>query len=134
MLSHCGLVVPYGDIDLGLGLCQGKPSPQPMSTYHTGVLWHSPESNSSRSARKLLPLTCVQRLHICNVYIAQRPLIYILILSTCLLAFVDIDPYVDVLVQDCSNSSALAMELLQSCTKISMYVNTSVHVVSAVAN
>ena len=25
--------------------------------------------------------------------------------------------YIDVLVQDCSNSSALAMELLQSCTK-----------------
>ena len=29
--------------------------------------------------------------------------------------------YVDGLVQDCSNSSALALELLQSCTKPSMY-------------
>ena len=29
--------------------------------------------------------------------------------------------YVDGLVQDCSNSSALAMELLQSCTKPSIY-------------
>ena len=29
--------------------------------------------------------------------------------------------HVDGLVQDCSNSSALAMELLQSCTKPSMY-------------
>ena len=28
--------------------------------------------------------------------------------------------HVDGLVQDCSNSSALAMELLQSCTKPSM--------------
>ena len=29
--------------------------------------------------------------------------------------------HVDGLVQDCGNSSALAMELLQSCTKPSMY-------------
>ena len=29
--------------------------------------------------------------------------------------------YIDGLVQDCSNSSALALELLQSCTKPSMY-------------
>ena len=29
--------------------------------------------------------------------------------------------YIDGLVQDCSNSSALAMELLQSCTKPSLY-------------
>ena len=29
--------------------------------------------------------------------------------------------YIDSLVQDCSNSSALAMELLQSCTKPSIY-------------
>ena len=29
--------------------------------------------------------------------------------------------YIDGLVQDCSNSSALAMELLQSCTKHSVY-------------
>ena len=29
--------------------------------------------------------------------------------------------HVDGLVQDCGNSSALAMELLQSCTKQSMY-------------
>ena len=29
--------------------------------------------------------------------------------------------YIDGLVQDCSNSSALAMELLQSCTKPSIY-------------
>ena len=30
-------------------------------------------------------------------------------------------PYIDGLVQDCSNSIALAMELLQSCTKPSIY-------------
>ena len=30
--------------------------------------------------------------------------------------------YIDGLVQDCSNSSALAVELLQSCTKPSIYV------------
>ena len=30
--------------------------------------------------------------------------------------------YIDGLVQDCSNSSALAMELLQSCTKSSIYL------------
>ena len=29
--------------------------------------------------------------------------------------------YIDVLVQDCSNSIALAMELLQSCAKPSIY-------------
>ena len=29
--------------------------------------------------------------------------------------------YIDGLVQDCSNSSALAMELLQSCTKPSIW-------------
>ena len=29
-------------------------------------------------------------------------------------------PYIDGLVQDCSNSSVLAMELLQSCTKPSI--------------
>ena len=29
--------------------------------------------------------------------------------------------YIDGLVQHCSNSSALAMELLQSCTKLSIY-------------
>ena len=29
--------------------------------------------------------------------------------------------YIDGLVQDCSNSSALAMELLQSCTEQSIY-------------
>ena len=32
----------------------------------------------------------------------------------------DID-FIDGLVQDCSNSSALAMELLQSCTKPSIF-------------
>ena len=31
------------------------------------------------------------------------------------------DAYIDGLVQDCSNFSALAMELLQSCTKPSIY-------------
>ena len=31
--------------------------------------------------------------------------------------------YIDGLVQDCSNSSVLAMELLQSCTKPSMCIN-----------
>ena len=31
------------------------------------------------------------------------------------------DDYVDGLVQHCSNSSALAMELLQSCAKPSIY-------------
>ena len=30
--------------------------------------------------------------------------------------------YIDGLVQDCSNSSALAMELLQSCTKLSICI------------
>ena len=30
-----------------------------------------------------------------------------------------LDHYIDGLVQDCINSSALAMELLQSCTKLS---------------
>ena len=30
--------------------------------------------------------------------------------------------HINGLVQDCSNSSALAMELLQSCTKPSIYV------------
>ena len=34
---------------------------------------------------------------------------------------INIQLYVDGLVQDCSNSSALAMELLQSCTKSSIY-------------
>ena len=29
--------------------------------------------------------------------------------------------YIDGLAQDCSNSSVLAMELLQSCTKTSIY-------------
>ena len=32
--------------------------------------------------------------------------------------------YIDGLVQDCSNSSALAMELLQPCTKQSIYAST----------
>ena len=31
--------------------------------------------------------------------------------------------YIDGLVQDCGNSSALALELLQSCTKPSIYIN-----------
>ena len=31
--------------------------------------------------------------------------------------------YIDGLVSDCSNSSALAMELLQSCTKPSIYIS-----------
>ena len=33
--------------------------------------------------------------------------------------------HIDGLVQDCSNSSALAMELLQSCTKPSIYYRNS---------
>ena len=33
------------------------------------------------------------------------------------------DGYIDGLVQDCSNSSALAMELLQSCAKPSICTN-----------
>ena len=33
----------------------------------------------------------------------------------------NLNPYIDGLVQDCSNSSALAMELLQSCTKPLIY-------------
>ena len=33
--------------------------------------------------------------------------------------------HIDGLVQDCSNSSALALELLQSCTKPSIYKNCS---------
>ena len=35
---------------------------------------------------------------------------------------VDCDLYIDGLVQDCSNSSALAVELLQPCTKTSIYI------------
>ena len=35
--------------------------------------------------------------------------------------------YVDGLVQDCSNSTANALELLQSCTKPSMSTNDSTH-------
>ena len=35
-------------------------------------------------------------------------------------AVIRIDPYIDGLVQDCSNSNALAMESLQSCTKPSI--------------
>ena len=37
--------------------------------------------------------------------------------------------YIDGLVQDCSNSSALAMELLQSCAKPSIYACTDFWIV-----
>ena len=36
--------------------------------------------------------------------------------------------HIDGLVQDCSNSSALAMELLQSCTKSSIYKSPCLNV------
>ena len=36
--------------------------------------------------------------------------------------FDGLEGYIEGLVQDCSNSSALEMELLQSCTKPSIYV------------
>ena len=37
------------------------------------------------------------------------------------------NPYIDGLVQDCSNSSVLAMEILQSCTKLLIYSSCSFH-------
>ena len=37
-----------------------------------------------------------------------------------------LDSYIDCLVQDCSNSSGLAMELLQSCTKPSIWCSPAV--------
>ena len=40
----------------------------------------------------------------------------------------DADSYIDGLVQDCSNSSALAMELLQSCTKPSISVSVLIQI------
>ena len=45
-----------------------------------------------------------------------------LMLLPCLLERMSrlLDPYIDGLVQDCSNSSALAIELPQSCTKPSI--------------
>ena len=34
-LTHCGLLTPYGDIDLGQHWPDGtKPSPEPVLTYH----------------------------------------------------------------------------------------------------
>ena len=43
--THCGLVSPYGDTDIGSGtglLPDGtKPLPEPMLTYHHTVQWHS---------------------------------------------------------------------------------------------
>ena len=35
--------------------------------------------------------------------------------------------HIDGLVQDCSNSTALAMELLQSCTVTHQYMHTKAH-------
>ena len=43
-------------------------------------------------------------------------------LTECMLTYQLIRPKFDGLVQDCSNSSALAMELLQSCTKPSKWI------------
>ena len=39
--------------------------------------------------------------------------------------------YIDGLVQNCSNSSVLAMELLQSCTKSSIYIYIIIRWLSA---
>ena len=36
-------------------------------------------------------------------------------------------PHIDGLVQDCSNSSAFALELLQSCTKPLIYIPTDLY-------
>ena len=70
--------------------------------------------------------------HILKEYIATKPQVrtfwqkemiwWFIIVSYCKL-------YIDGLVQYCSNSSAFAMELLQSCTKPSIYCskNCSVH-------
>ena len=39
----------------------------------------------------------------------------------------DVDSHIDSLLQDGSNSSALAMELLQSCAKPSIYASSPPH-------
>ena len=55
-LTHCCLLTPYGNIDLGVGI---KPLPELIltimfSVIMKGVLWHSPESNFT-SAHELNP-------------------------------------------------------------------------------
>ena len=44
------------------------------------------------------------------------------------------DNFIDGLVQDCSISSALAMEILQSCTKPSMYSYTYMYIYIVICN
>ena len=65
-LNHCGPVTPYGDINLGQHWHSGngllpdgtKPLPEPMLTFHQryGVLWHSSDSNFTRSVHE--PTLC----------------------------------------------------------------------------
>ena len=50
-LTHCGLIMPNGDIDqVNIGLGNGlvlpgtKPLPEPMLTYMKYLLWHLHES------------------------------------------------------------------------------------------
>ena len=43
ILTHCGLVTPYGNIDLGQHW--HALLPEPMLAYRQNDLWHSPESN-----------------------------------------------------------------------------------------
>ena len=54
-------------------------------------------------------------------YFWLRYIIFQSVDDTAGMVFPDIDPYIDSLVQNCSNSSALAMELLQSYAKLSIF-------------
>ena len=92
-------MMPYGDIyrvniGLGNGLLskETKTLPEPMLTYHIFCPWYSPESNFIRYA---------QDINHWNVLVCYA--------------------YIDGLAQDCSNSSALPMGLLQSCDKPSIW-------------
>ena len=60
ILTHCGLVIPYGHRSWS-ALAQvllpdsTKPLPGPMLIYHQGVLWYSHESKLSGSTHDINP-------------------------------------------------------------------------------
>ena len=72
-----------------------------------------------------------KKIHLKMSYGKWRPFclgLNVLTMYTCVCFITSMSYYIDSLVQDCSNSSALALELLTSCTKPSIYPAANVSI------
>ena len=120
-LTHCGLIMPYGDRSgsiLAQLMAWSPTAPSHcLNQYNllswliiSEVLWHLPERNFTFCMMSLKIICPVSSLEWVSF-------VWIYWMSCVICLNILCNEYIDGLVQDCSISSALAMEILQSCTK-----------------